>query len=195
MSTTLNNAAHQMDENNEINGINTVAVRRAITEMTSDAEKALTSWAVTSRWQGGTRTDHFVEGCMIGGERVDRQFKIAIDEPEQLAGTNQFANPQEYLMSALNACMMVGYVVGCSMEGIELEELRIETEGEIDLRGFLGLDPNVKPGYDEISYTVHIKGNGTPEQYQKVHDTVCATSPNRFNIANAIKLNSKLVTE
>jgi hypothetical protein len=73
-----------------------------------------------------------------------------------------------------------------------LEALRIDTEGDIDLRGFLGLDPDVKPGYDQLSYTVHIKGNGTAEQFQKVHDTVCATSPNRFNIANAIKLNGNL---
>jgi hypothetical protein len=81
------------------------------------------------------------------------------------------------------------------MAGIELEELRIETEGDIDLRGFLGLDSNIKPGYDEISYTVHIKGNGTRDQFQKVHETVGATSPNQFNIANPIKLNSKLVVE
>ncbi|MGK2907578.1 MAG: OsmC family protein, partial [Desulfuromonadales bacterium] len=88
-----------------------------------------------------------------------------------------------------------GYAVGCAMEGIELEELRIETEGDIDLRGFLGLDPNVKPGYDEIRYTVHIKGKGTEEQFRKVHETVTATSPNRFNVANSIRLKSKLVME
>jgi uncharacterized OsmC-like protein len=129
----------------------------------------------------------------FGKEHIKKDFTIKIDEPNELGGTNQFANPQEHLLAAMNACMLVGYVVGCSMEGIELEELRIETEGDIDLRGFLGLDPDMKPGYDEIRYTVHIKGNGTAEQFQKVHETVCATSPNRFNMANAIKLNSKLV--
>jgi len=81
------------------------------------------------------------------------------------------------------------------MEGIVLEDLHIETTGDIDLRGFLGLDENVKPGYDELKYTVHIKGDGTPEQFQKVHEIVSATSPNRFNIGNPIKLNSKLMIE
>jgi hypothetical protein len=57
------------------------------------------------------------------------------------------------------------------------------------------LDPKVKPGYEEISYTVYIKGNGTPEQFQKIHETVCATSPNRYNIANPIKLDTHLVVE
>ena len=178
-----------------INGIDTEGVKNLIGQVAEDAANAKTHWNVTSSWKGGTQSEAKVRGFGFGREHIKRDFSINIDEPAELGGTNQFANPQEYLLAAMNACMMVGYVVGCSMEGIELEELRIETEGEIDLRGFLGLDPSIKPGYDEISYTVHIKGNGTPEQYQKVHDTVCATSPNRFNIANAIKLNSKLVTE
>ncbi|MFO7714374.1 OsmC family protein [Desulfosarcina sp.] len=92
----------------------------------------------------------------IGGQSVKKDITIATDEPLELGGTNTHANPQETLMAALNACMTVGYAVGCAMEGIELEELRIETQGDIDLRGFLGLDPNVKPGYDEIHYTAHI---------------------------------------
>ena len=178
-----------------VNGIDTEGVKGLIGHVDRDPANAITRWHVSTSWKGGTRSDTKVSGFGFGREHIKKDFTIQIDEPTELGGTNQFANPQEYLLAAMNGCMMVGYVVGCAMEGIELEDLRIETEGNIDLRGFLGLDPNVKPGYDEISYTVHIKGNGTPEQYQKVHDTVCATSPNRFNIANAIKLNSKLVVE
>lgn len=178
-----------------INGIDTEGVKALIGHVAEDSANAITHWHVTSSWKGGTRSDTKVSAYGFGKEHIKKDFTISIDEPTELGGTNQFANPQEYLLAAMNGCIMVGYVVGCSMEGIELEELRIETEGDIDLRGFLGLDPNVKPGYDEISYTVHIKGNGTLQQFQKVHETVCATSPNRFNVANAIKLNSKLVVE
>jgi hypothetical protein len=53
----------------------------------------------------------------------------------------------------------------------------------------------VKPGYDGLSYTVYIKGNATVEQFQKVHDIVKATSPNRFNLATAIALHSQLVVD
>jgi uncharacterized OsmC-like protein len=178
-----------------VNGIDTDGVKALIGHVAEDSANAITHWHVTSSWKGGTRSDTKVSAYGFGKENIKKDFTISIDEPTELGGTNQFANPQEYLLAAMNGCIMVGYVVGCSMEGIELEELRIETEGDIDLRGFLGLDPNVKPGYDEISYTVHIKGNGTPEQYQKVHETVCASSPNRFNVANEIKLNSRLVVE
>lgn len=176
-----------------LNGIDTDGVKTLIGHVAEDKANAITHWHVSSSWKGGTRSDTKVSSYGFGKEDIKKDFTIKIDEPTELGGTNQYANPQEYLLAAMNACMLVGYVVGCSMEGIKLEELRIETEGDIDLRGFLGLDPNVSPGYDEIKYTVYIKGNGTPEQFRKVHDTVCATSPNRYNVATAINLNASLI--
>ncbi len=176
-----------------VNGIDTRMLRDSIAAIAAEPARGMTRWQVATHWKGGTRSDTHVTQYEIGGMRVAKDFMIRIDEPLELGGTNQFANPQEYLMAAMNACMMVGYAAVCAMEGITLEELRIETEGEIDLRGFLGIDPDVKPGYDELRYTVHIKGDATPEQFEKVHRIVSATSPNRFNVANAIRLNSRLV--
>jgi uncharacterized OsmC-like protein len=178
-----------------LNGINTDALRGAIETVTHDPAHGKTRWQVASHWRGGTRSDTQVTQCTIGGQRIARDFTLRVDEPLELCGTNQFANPQEHLLAALNACMIVGYAALCAMEGIELEELRIETEGDIDLRGFLGIDPTVRPGYDQLRYTVHIKGGGTPEQFEKVHRTVMATSPNYFNLATAIPLKSRLVVE
>jgi uncharacterized OsmC-like protein len=176
-----------------INGIDTDAVKELIGKVANDSAEGQTHWKVATSWKGGAQTETHVDGYSIGGEYVKKDFTIHTDEPLELGGTNNHANPQETLMAALNACMTVGYVVGCAMEGIELEELRIETEGDIDLRGFFGLDPNVKPGYDEIQYTVHIRGNGTEDQFRKIHENVIATSPNRFNVANPIRLKSELV--
>ena len=178
---------------NIINGIDTSALWDAVKAITDDPAKGATKWKVTSHWRGGTRSDAAVSEYHIGGQRIAKDFTIKIDEPSELCGTNQFANPQEYLLAALNACLIVGYAAACSMQGIKLDELRIETEGDIDLRGFLGIDPKVKPGYDSLRYTVHIRGDGTPEQFQQIHDVVTKTSPNRFNLGTAIALHSKLV--
>lgn len=176
-----------------VNGFNTGDVKDLIGRVANDADQGQTNWRVSTSWKGGAKTETRVKGYTIGHQNVEKDFVIYTDEPLELGGTNSQANPQETLMAALNACMTVGYAVGCAMEGIELEELRIETEGDIDLRGFLGVDPDVKPGYDEIRYTVYIKGKGTEEQFRKVHETVTATSPNRFNVANSIRLKSELV--
>ena len=95
-------------------------------------------------------------------------------------------------MAALNACVMVGYVAGAAVRGIRLDSVEIETTGELDLRGFLGLDDSVKPGYESIQYTVRIKGDGTPEQFQEIHETVMKTSPNYFNVSRPVAIDARL---
>lgn len=182
-------------QDTQVNGIDVDALTEAIEEITEESAKGQTRWQVTSRWRGGTRSDTAVKAYYIGGQRVAKDFTIRIDEPYELCGTNQFANPQEYLLAALNACMIVGYAVVCALQGVNLDELRIETEGDIDLRGVLGIDSTVKPGYETLRYTVYIKGDATPEQFEKVHEIVTTTSPNRFNVATAVALKSQLVVE
>src|SRR5207237_6634514 len=118
--------------------------------------KDQTNWRDTMTWQGQTRSHTQSEGFEIGGERVKRRFTIDIDEPCELGGSNCFANPQEHLIAALNACMTVGYVAQCAVRGIALDV--IDTEGEIDLRGFLGIDPTVARGYESLRHKVRIKG-------------------------------------
>lgn len=182
-----------MKPNTNINGLNTDALRGAIAAVSADPAKGMTHWTVASHWRGGARSDTHVSECFIGGQRVPKDYTIQIDEPLELCGTNQFANPQEYLLAAVNACMIVTYAAYCALQGIELEELRIETEGDIDLRGLFSLDPAVKAGYEQLRYKVFIKGNGTPEQFEQVHRTVMTASPNYDNMASAIRMNSELV--
>lgn len=178
--------------NTRVNDIDLAALGDVVEAIGADPAKAIVGFAVTTRWQGQTRSESVVDSYVIGGERVARSFTIAADEPEELLGTNSAPNPQELLMSAVNACMAVGYVAGAALRGIELEWLEIETRGELDLRGFLGLSDAVPPGYRHIDYDVRIKGNGTPEQFEEIHETVMATSPNYFNMSRPVKMNGRL---
>jgi uncharacterized OsmC-like protein len=178
-----------------VNGVNVDDLIALIEDVSSDAAKGKTHWRVSSAWQRQTHSRARVESFGIGGQQVPRQFSIDIDEPYELGGSNRFANPQEHLLAALNACMMVGYVAQCAARGIILEKLEIETDGEIDLRGFLGIDPAVPPGYDHLSYVVRIKGSGTKEQFAEVHKAVMATSPNFHNVARPVDLRPTLVVE
>ncbi len=184
-----------MTTTTHINGIDTGALEQLVEEIKADHAKGIARFRVRSAWKGGTRTDTRVEEWELGGEKLPKDFTISIDEPAQLLGSNEYANPQEYLMAAMNACIMATYVAACSVNGIELESLELETEGELDLRGFLAIDANVKPGYDNVDFTVRIKGNGTPEQFEDIHQFVQKTSPNFYNMANAITLNPTLVVE
>jgi uncharacterized OsmC-like protein len=178
-----------------VNGINVDDLFALIDGVKQDAAKSKTNWRVTTTWQGQTRSRAQVEGFGIGGEQVPRRFSIDIDEPCELGGTNQFANPQEHLLAALNACITVGYVAQCAVRGITLESLEIETDGEIDLRGFLGIDPAVPAGYETLRYVVRIKGSGTKEQFAEIHEAVMSTSPNFYSVSRPVALKPTLVIE
>jgi len=188
-------AAAKLSQPNIVNGLNVDDLMALIDGISKDPAKARTTWHVATTWKGQTRSRSEVTGFGLGNEEISRRFSIDVDEPLELGGSNAFANPQEYLIAALNACMTVGYVAQCAVRGITLESLEIETNGDIDLRGFLGLDPNVARGYESLSYTVRIKGNGTKQQFAEVHEAVMATSPNFANISKPVALKPTLVVE
>ncbi len=177
---------------NRVNGLDLDALQEVVRTVGQDPSKGMVEFRVKSEWRGQARSEAVVESYTIGGARVPRSFRINADEPLELLGQNTAPNPQELLMAALNACVMVGYVAGAAVHGITLEKLEIETEGALDLRGFLGLDENVKPGYDSIRYTVRIQGNGTREQFQEIHENVMKTSPNFYNLSRPVRIDARL---
>ncbi len=176
-----------------VNGIDVEALRSMIDQVGAVPAKGMAKFEVATRWMGGTSSETEVEAWELGGERLKRGFAIRTDEPAQLCGRDMAPNPQEVLMAAVNACMMVGYVAVSAMMGVELEKLEIRTSGTLDLRGFLGIDQQVKPGYEGLDYTVVIKGNGTPEQFRQIHDMVMATSPNFSNMSSPVTMRPQLM--
>ena len=195
MPTIATAQASSATSSSVVNGIDTDAVHELMDNVDSDPAKGMTHWRVASAWQGGTHSRAQVDGFAIGGVDVSRRFAIDIDEPFEIGGGNAFANPQEYLLAALNACMIVGYTALCALQGITLQKLEITTEGDIDLRGFFGIEPNVAAGYRKLHSTVVIKGDGTEEQFRKIHEMVLATSPNFYNLTRAVSVAPELTIE
>ncbi len=179
----------------KLNGIDTETLKEVMAQITKDPPLGKVKFQVTTTWKGTTKSETVVQGYEIGGQKVNRVHTFVIDEPKELLGEDTSANPQEYFMGAMNACILNTYVIAAAMKGIKLEKVEMETEGELDLRGFLGIDKKVIPGYKELKYKVRLKGNGTREQYEEIHKAVVATSPNYYNISHAIKLNTELISE
>ena len=175
-----------------VNGLDLAALAEEVEAIEKDPSNGLVAFNVTTRWTGQTRSESVVDGYTLAGERIARSHKIVADEPCELLGADSAPNPQELLMAAFNACIMVGYVAGASLKGIALDSVEIRTRGELDLRGFLGLSDQVAPGYEAVEYEVRIKGDGSPEQFEEIHQTVMATSPNYFNLSRPIKMNGSL---
>lgn len=175
-----------------VNGLDLNALGEVVESIQEDAARAKVSFDVTTRWTGQTSSETIIDGFTIAGERIERSHQIIADEPCELLGSDGAPNPQELLMAALNACMTVGYVAGAAIKGITLDKLEIHTSGNLDLRGFLGLDDRIPPGYESIQYEVRISGNGTLEQFDEIHQNVMKTSPNYFNFNRPIRMNGSL---
>ena len=175
-----------------VNGIDLGALAEVVEGIERDPGQAKASFAVTTRWAGQTRSESLVEGFMLGGKRYERQHRILADEPCELLGTDSAPNPQELLMAAFNACIMVGYVANAALKGIRLDSVEIRTRGTLDLRAFLALSDQVAPGYESLEYDVFIKGDGTSADFLDIHQAVMKTSPNYFNLSRPIRMNGTI---
>ncbi len=178
-----------------VNGFNVAQLADTVEQVTSDPSLALTSFRVRSTWKGMARVESKVTGYELGGQRIAREHVIRSDEPRELFGEDTGPNPQELLFAALNACMIFGYATNAAVMGIRIDDLSIETQGTLDLRGPLGTAEGVPPGMETIHYVVRIKADATPAQLEELHEAVMARSPNRWHITSPIRLAAKLVVE
>jgi uncharacterized OsmC-like protein len=128
----------------------------------------------------------------LGGEEIKQDYTIPADEPSALLGTDTAPNPQMLLYAALNSCVLNTFVVNAAAKGIRIDSLRFVLEGELDLRGFLGIDTSINPGYDELTLVCRVKGNGTREQYQECLEAGTRFSPNFQSMSRPVAVNYRL---
>jgi len=194
-TTTPTTSPNPTTTPDQLNGVSPKAITDLIQTVAEDPAAGMTTWNVRTAWEGGNRTRTHVDHYRISGRTVHKDWTIRTDEPLEIGGTNTQPNPQEHLLAAVNACMMVTYVDYAAVQGIRIDDIEIETEGDIDLRGLLSLDDTVNPGYDRLDYKVRIKADATPEQLEALHETVRRTSPNFANMARAVAMHAELVID
>jgi uncharacterized OsmC-like protein len=120
------------------------------------------------------------DATLVGVTEVDvtagtHTFKV--DEPEVLGGTDLAANPVQLVLASLGACQAITYQVWATKLGIALEGVTVRTEGDLDLRGFFGLDDTVRPGFLRIRAFVVLRGPEPAERYDQLVASVNAHCP------------------
>ena len=115
-----------------------------------------------------------------------RQHEMAIDEPMALGGTDTGPNPVEIVLAALGTCQAITYRIWAGLMGVQLDEVRFETEGDIDIAGLLGLREGVRPGFAGIRHRVILIGPETEERYRELTDAVDAHCPVLDMVANPV---------
>ena len=165
-----------------INGIDTTTIAALGSKLQEEPGQGDTLWKAEVIWQSGFRNQIRIRDLPAG----------YADEPEVLGGTNTAPNPVEQLLGALGSCLAIGYTANASVRGIQIEELRIELEGHIDLPVFLGLREG-HAGYPDIAVRVYLKADAPQETVEELHQQVLRTSPVGQTIEKAIPLHATLI--
>ncbi len=145
--------------NNSVNGINMDVLKATVGAIQADPELGKARIRATNKWIDANHNCTTVTGFYAAKqEHLHKQsFELHADEPAILAGTDEGANPVEHLLHALASCVTTSMVAHAAVKGIHIDELESNIEGDIDLRGFLGLDATVPKGYTNIRVTFKVK--------------------------------------
>jgi uncharacterized OsmC-like protein len=152
------------------NGVNVEALLGARTALGDAPEAAQFQWRATCEWQNGTHSTSAVEGFFgLGGEQHHRtRFTFDTDHPEIFASEDNGATPVELILAGLAGCLTAGVATVAQNREIQLRSVAATIEGSMDLRGILGVDPDVRNGFDSIKVTYKIDADATPDEIKAI---------------------------
>jgi uncharacterized OsmC-like protein len=175
---------------NVINGVDVTNLTQIIDAVKADSTVAKFRFRVSNEWLEGAHSRSTLNEFYGAGQQHQRptSFFIHADEPPVLLGRNQAPNPGEYLLTALAACVTSALVYHAAARGIKIEEIQSQVEGDADVRGFLGLDENVRKGFQNIRITLAIRADVPDEQLAELANLGPAFSPVFDSVSNGVPI-------
>ena len=151
----------QAKEINIINGLDTDVLKETVSSVENQPELGKCRFRATNKWLGGGHNCTTITSFYGAGQEISHKqaFELHADEPPILAGQDSAANPAEHLLNALASCMTTSMVAHAAVRGIQIDEVESEIEGDVNLRGFLGLSEDVPKGYTNIRIKFKVKSD------------------------------------
>lgn len=172
------------------NGVDVTALFATIDAVKQDPAVAEFRFRARNRWLGGDANRTTVSG-FYGAKQEQphaQPFEMECGEPPVLLGRDRGANPVEFLLNALIGCLTTTLVYHAAARGLNVEAIDSELEGDLDLRGFLGISPDVRKGYSEIRVTMRVKSRAAPQvlrqlaQYSPVFEVCSRALPVQLTV-------------
>jgi uncharacterized OsmC-like protein len=161
-----------------LNGVNTPALFATIDVVKNQPQLGAFQFRAKGNWMGGTHTQSTMsEFSGAGGEHTHKAaFTADADHPAVLCGEDKSPTPVEYVLHALAACLTAGVANIAAARGVVLQSVTSSLEGDMDLRGILGLSNEVRNGFSSIRVGFTIKGDAPAEKLQEIVQQACARS-------------------
>ena len=150
------------------NGVNVEALLEAREALTEAPEAAKFQWRTTSNWVGGTHTHSTVEGFFGLGEEQNHvsKFDFDSDHPEIFASEDKGATPVEFILVGLAGCLTAGIASVAQNRNIQLHSVKATLVGGMDIQGILGIDGDVRTGFDGIKVHYEIDADASQEDIE-----------------------------
>ena len=148
------------------NGVNVEALLGARKALTEAPEAAQFTWRATCKWVNGTHSNSSIKTFFgLGGEQSHRtEFSYDADHPEIFASEDHGPTPVEYVLVGLASCLTAGIAAVAQNRNIQLRSVEATLEAGMDIQGILGIDPDVRNGFDGIKVHYEIDADATAEQ-------------------------------
>jgi uncharacterized OsmC-like protein len=152
------------------NGVNVEALLGARKALTEAPEGAQFKWRAKCEWQKGTHSRSTVEGFYgLGGEQKHRtKFVFEADHPEIFASEDHGATPVEIVLAGLASCLTAGIAAVAQNREIQLNRVTATLEGGMDIQGILGIDSDVRNGFDGIKVSYEIDADATQDEIRAI---------------------------
>lgn len=152
------------------NGVNVEALLGAREALSEAPQAAQFKWRASCEWTKGTHSRTTVEGFFGLGEEQARKSKFSFDadHPEVFASEDQGATPVEIVLVGLASCLTAGIAAVAQHRGIQLRSVTATLEGGMDIAGILGIDSDVRNGFDGIKVSYDIDADATEDEIKAV---------------------------
>jgi uncharacterized OsmC-like protein len=170
------------------NGVDTATLFATLDAVKQAPAAAKFQFRAHNEWQSGTHSQSTIGDFFgVGEERAhERTFVFDADHPAVLVGKDNGPTPVEFVLHALAACLTAGLANIAAARGVTLTEVRSTVEGDIDLNGILGLNPEVRNGYQGITVRFTVKGDAPAEKLREVVEQSRARSAVYDVITNSV---------
>jgi len=179
------------------NGVDTTQMFGTLDAIAAQPELARFQFRATNRWIDGAHNRSEVRAFYgAGQEDVSRAETFTCDagEPAVLLGTDTGPNPAEALLHALAACLTTSLVYVAAARGVRLTEVESRLEGEMDVRGCLGIDDDYRNGFTNIRASFTVKGDASDEKLREVVDRARARSAVYDMVTNGVPVDVSVKT-
>ncbi len=168
--TTATIANPTRREPRPLHGVMTPELFATINAVAGQPELAKFTWRAKSQWMHGTHSRSVINGYFgAGGEQGrSEDFVADADHTAVLCGKDNGPTPVEWILHGLAACLTAGIANIAAARGVELEQVTATVEGDMDLRGILGISDEVRNGYLGIRVKFEVKGDAPPEKLQQI---------------------------